>query len=368
MMGGMDVQGFADARFAPVRECFEEIIGGQAGTGAAFAAWCDGRLVADLWGGHADLARHRPWAARSLVQPYSVSKPFAAVCALRLVEAGQLDLDAPVQRYWPQFRAPATVRHVLSHQAGVVALDQPAPTEAFYDWDRLCALLAAQEPSWEPGTAHGESALFYGHLVGELVRRVDGRAVGRFLREEISGPAGLDFAFGLSPSQQARAVDLSGLDDTFRTGNAAGRPPLYQRATTNPPGAQDSAVVNGAAWRAAEIPAVNGHGTARAVADFYHALATHRVLSPAMLAEATSPQCSGPDRVFGDDNAWGLGFGLSDEGYGMGGLGGNYGGTCPAGGYSIGFVTGTVGSFDRVEALENTLRACLGLPPLPAAS
>ena len=359
----MSVEGHVDARFGPVRECFTEVVGGQAGTGAAFAAWCDGRLVADLWGGHADLAR-RPWQARSLVQPYSVSKPFAAVCALRLVEAGRLDLDAPVQRYWPQFRAPATVRHVLSHQAGVVALDQPAPTEAFYDWDGLCALLAAQEPSWAPGTAHGESAMFYGHLVGELVRRVDGRAVGRFLREEICGPAGLDFAFGLSRSQQARAVDLTGLDDAFRTGNAAGRPPLYQRAIANPPGAQDSGVVNSAAWRAAEIPAINGHGTARAVAGFYHALATHRVLSPGMLAEATSPQCAGPDRVFGDDNAWGLGFGISGDGYGMGGLGGNYGGTSTEGGYTIGFVTGTVGSFDRVDALENTLRACLGLPPV----
>jgi CubicO group peptidase (beta-lactamase class C family) len=363
----MSVAGHVDARFHPVRECFTEVVAGQAGTGAAFAAWCDGRLVADLWGGHADPARSRPWEASSLVQPYSVSKPFAAVCALRLVQAGRLDLDAPVQRYWPAFRAPATVRHVLSHQAGVVALDQPAPTEAFYDWDRLCTLLAAQEPYWEPGTAHGESALFYGHLVGELVRRVDGRGVGRFLHEEVCGPAGLDFAFGLSSSQRARTVDLTGLDDAFRAGNAAGRPPLYQRATTNPPGAQDRSVVNSAAWRAAEIPAVNGHGTARAVADFYHALATDQLLSPGLLAEAVSPQCAGPDRVFGDDKAWGLGFGISDDGYGMGGLGGNYGGACTTGGYTIGFVTGTVGSFDRVDALENTLRACLGLLPLPAA-
>ena len=196
------------------------------------------------------------------------------------------------------------------------------------------------------------------------MRRVDGRGVGRFLREEVCGPAELDFAFGLSPAQQARTVDLTGLDAAFRAGNAAGRPPLYQRATTNPPGAQDGAVVNSAAWRAAEIPAVNGHGTARAVADFYHALATHRLLSPGLLAEAISPQCAGPDRVFGDDNAWGLGFGISDDGYGMGGLGGNYGGTCTTGGYTIGFVTGSVGSFDRVDALENTLRTCLGLPPV----
>ena len=363
----MEVQGLADGRFGPVRQCFAEILDGQAGTGAAFAAWCDGRLVVDLWGGYADSGRRRPWEAGSLVQPYSVSKPFAAVCALRLVQAGRLALDAPVQRYWPGFRAEATVRHVLSHQAGVVMLERPAPTEAFYDWDWLCALLAAQPPSWPPGTAHGESALFYGHLVGELVRRVDGRSVGRFLAEEICGPAGLEFAFGLSPSQQARAVDLTGLDDAFRAGNAAGRPPLYQLAVANPPGAQDGSVVNSAAWRAAEIPAVNGHGTAAAVAGFYHALAAGRLLSPGMLAEAVTPQCAGPDRVFGDDTAWGLGFGISEDGYGMGGLGGSSGGTSTAGGYTVGFVTGTAGNHDRVDQLENTLRECLGLGPVPGA-
>jgi CubicO group peptidase (beta-lactamase class C family) len=360
----MDVHGFTDPRFAPVRDCFARILGHQPGTGAAFAAWFDGRRVVDLWGGYADRGRSRPWQPDTLVQPYSVSKPFAAVCALRLVQAGRLDLDAPVQRYWPEFRAPATVCHVLSHQAGVVVLDRPAPTEAFYDWDRLCGLLAAQEPSWPPGTAHGESALFYGHLVGELVRRVDGRGLGRFLREEVCGPSGLDFAFGLSPAEQARAVDLTGLDDAFRAANAEGRPELYRRAVDNPPGARDPGVVNGARWRAAEVPAVNGHGTARAVADFFHALDAGRVLSPEMLAEAVTPRASGPDRVFGHENAWGLGFGIGDDGYGMGGTGGSYGGTSTAGGYSIGFVTGTVGGHDRVDALEAALRDCLGLPPV----
>ena len=361
----MDVSGRVDTRFGPVRERFAEVIRGQAGTGAACAAFCDGRLVADLWGGWSDRARARPWEEGSLVQPYSVSKPFVAVCALRLVEAGRLDLDAPVQRYWPEFRAPATVRHVLSHQAGVVALDELVLTEVFYDWDRMCALLADQSPEWEPGTAHGESALFYGHLVGELVRRVDGRGPGRFLRAEVCGPAGLDFFFGLSPAEQALAVDLTGLGAGFRAASLAGRPALYQRATDNPPGAFDGEVVNGAAWRAAEIPAINGHGTARAVAGFYQALATGVVLSPGTLAEAVTPQCAGLDRVFGEQNAWGLGFGVDDMGWGMGGLGGNYGGFCPDGGYSIGFVTGSAGDFDRVDALENVLRDCLGLPPLP---
>jgi CubicO group peptidase (beta-lactamase class C family) len=294
-----------------------------------------------------------------------VCKPFVAVCALRLVEAGRLELDAPVQRYWPEFRAPATVRHVLSHQAGVVMLDRPVPAGAFYDWDYLSGLLAAQEPSWEPGAGHGESALFYGHLVGELVRRVDGRGVGRFVREEICGPSGLEFAFGLNPAQQVRAVDLTGLDDAFRAALMSGRPALYRRAVTNPPGAHDGAVVNSAAWRAAEIPAINGHGTARALADFYHALSAGRLLSPGMLAEAVIPLCAGPDRVSGYDNAWGLGFGIDDDGYGMGGLGGSYGGTSTAGGYTIGFVTGSVGNHDRANALESVLRNCLGLPPGP---
>jgi CubicO group peptidase (beta-lactamase class C family) len=264
----VDVQGFAARRFGPVRDCFAAVLAAQPGTGAAFAAWFDGEPVVDLWGGHADAARRRPWQAGSLVMPYSVSKPFAAVCALRLAEGGRLDLDAPVQRYWPEFRAPATVRHVLSHQAGVVLLDRPAPTEAFYDWDLLCGLLAEQQPAWPPGTAHGESALFYGHLVGELVRRIDGRSIGGFLREEVCGPAGLEFFFGLSPAQQAAAVELTGLGEDFLAAGAAGKPELYLRAVANPPGAHDAAVVNGARWRAAEIPAVNGHGTARAIAGF----------------------------------------------------------------------------------------------------
>ena len=345
-------------------EAFASVIAAQPGTGAALAVCCDGRLVVDLWGGYADRDRTRPWAADTLVQPYSVSKPFVAVCALHLAGAGRLDLDAPVQRYWPEFRAPATVRQVLSHQAGVVALDQPAPAAALLDWSWLCGLLAAQEPSWPPGTAHGESALFYGHLAGELVRRVDGRSPGRYLREEICGPRGLDFAFGLTPAEQARTADITGLDDAFRAAGLARRPGLYRRAMTNPPGALDAAVVNGAAWRAAEVPAVNGHGTARAVAGFYQALATGGLLGPGLLAEAVTPQCQGPDRVFGGELAWGLGFAVDEDGYGMGGVGGSYGGQSVTGGYSIGFVTGSAGDHDRLERVEDALRDCLGLPPL----
>ncbi len=362
----MNAHGTVDRGFEPVRLAFAEVLGAQRGTGAAAAAWHDGRWVADLWGGSADEPRSRSWRADSIVQPYSVAKPFAAVCALRLVDRGRLDLDAPVQRYWPQFRAAADVRQVLSHQAGVVLLDEPTPTEAFYDWDRMCALLAAQEPAWPPGTAHGESALFYGHLVGELVRRVDGRTLGTFLREEVCGPLGLDFAVGLSPAEQARAVDLTGLDEQFRRSNAADKPELYRRAIANPLGTLDPAVVNGRAWRAAEVPAINGHGTARGVAGLYAALLEGKVLSAALLREATRPHCSGVDAVFGSDNAWGLGFGVDDDGYGMGGLGGSVGWASTAGGYAFAFVTGTMGGHDRGTRVENALRDCLGLPAIEA--
>jgi hypothetical protein len=145
---------------------------------------------------------------------------------------------------------------------------------------------------------------------------------------------------------------------------AAGMPDLYRRATANPPGAFDPGVVNGSAWRAAEIPAVNGHGTARGAAGLYAALLRGELISPALLAEATTAQCSGVDLVFGQEAAWGLGFGLDGGDYGMGGSGGSYAGASTAGGYAFAFVTGTMGSHDRATLVEDAFRACLGMPPL----
>lgn len=336
----------------------------QGGTGAAIAAWHDGRWVVDLWGGAADADASRRWERDSIVQPYSVSKPFAAVCALALVDQRRLDLDAPMQHNWPEFRAEATIRQVLSHQAGVIALDHPQPTEVFYDWSLMCELLARQKPTWTPGTALGESALFFGHLIGEVVRRIDGRSLGHFLRDEVCGRLGLEFAVGLTPAEQARAVELTGLSDEFREQNASGKPALYRRAIVNPPGAQDAQVVNGRRWREAEVPAINGHGTARGVAGLYAALLQGQPLSTALLEEATRAQCSGPDLVIGGDKSWGLGFGIDPSGFGMGGLGGSVGWACPDGRYAFGFVTGSVGTHERATILENALRGCLGLAPI----
>jgi CubicO group peptidase (beta-lactamase class C family) len=352
--------GVVEPGFESVRDAFTDVLAEQHGTGAALAAWHDGHWIVDLWGGTATADGTRAWERDSIVMPYSVSKPFAAMCALLLVDRGLLDLDALVQHYWPEFTAKATVRQILSHQAGVVALDAPVATQVFYDWDRLCALLATQQPEWAPGTAHGESALFYGHLVGEIVRRIDGRGVGRFMREELCAPFGLDFAVGLTSEEQTRVVDLTCLSelDVPHAGD------LYRRATSNPPGNRDPEVVNSAAWRAAEIPAINGHGTARGIAGLYAALLRGDVLSAPLLGEATTAQCSGMDAVFGHENAWGLGFAVDADGYGMGGLGGSYGGASTRGGYAIAFVTGTMGSHDRGERVENALREHLGIPAI----
>lgn len=361
----MTVEGAVSEGFEPVRDAFEHVVAGQAGTGAAVAIWHDGRWVADLWGGRADEAGTRAWQRDTLVMTYSVSKAFTAVCALLLVDRGLLDLDAPVQRHWPELRAAATVRQLLSHQVGVVALADPAPAELLLDWQGLCARLAEEEPRWSVGTAIGESALFYGHLVGELVRRVDGRSLGTFLRDEVCRPAGLDFFVGLGDDELRRTADLTCMDVLVDQVNDPARPDLLRAALLNPPGALDADVVNSERWRRAEVPAVNGHGTARGITGLYARLLDGDVLSPALRAEAATAQARGIDKVMGGPaRAWGLGFAVEEDGFGMGGSGGSLGWACTSARYAYGFVTGTMGGHDRSDVVENAFREVIGLPPL----
>jgi CubicO group peptidase (beta-lactamase class C family) len=361
-MTGVPHGGEVAPRFEPVEAAFREVVAAQPGTGASLAVWHDGEWVVDLWGGWADEARTRPWRSDTLVMPYSVTKPFAAVCVLLLVDRGVLALDEPVVTYWPELRAATTLRQLLAHRAGLVLLDEPLPTEAFFDWDRLCASLAAQPPAWEPGTAAGESALFYGHLLGEVVRRVDGRSLGRFLAEEVCGPLDLDFHVGLGEAELDRVAALTGFGEEFRRA-AEGRPPLYARAIANPPGAQDPAVVCSERWRRAEVPAVNGHGTARSVAGLHAALGRGDLLSEAVRREMVSG-VEDEDLVIGGPTTWGLGVALDPDGFGMGGLGGSFGWWSEVGGYAVAFLTGHVGDHDRGDRLEGVLRETLGLPPL----
>jgi CubicO group peptidase (beta-lactamase class C family) len=326
------VHGHCERGFAPVRDALAEILASGAEVGAAVAVCVDTRPVVDLWGGHADAARTRPWERDMLVNLYSVGKAVSAVCVLRLVEAGRLDLDAPVARYWPEFaqagKGGIPVRYVLTHEVALPAVARPLPSGAWRHWDVMTAALAAQAPWWVPGAGHGYHVNTQGFLLGELVRRVTGTTYGAYLRESLAGPAGIDFFVGLTPALEARCAELvprpaSAEDEALRKqlsvdpATLSGLDLMRFNAYRNPPEVSGTGVVNTHAWRAAEVPSTNGHGNARAVARLYSALAGDgaldgvHVLAPELIAEACAPHVHGDDIVLQRPTRFGLGFQLT---------------------------------------------------------
>jgi len=368
----MQVHGSCEPAFAAVGEAFERGFVERGELGAAVAVHLNGELVVDLWGGLADPVEGRPWGEDTIAHAYSVSKPLVATCALLLADRGELDLEAPVSRYWPEYaragKERTLVRHLLAHQSGILALREPLPPEALFDWERLTAALAAAPPLWEPGTSHGEEAGFYGHLVGEVVRRADGRSVGRFFAEEVAASWGLDFHIGLGPAEQERAARLVDPGGAWRQSIRDDPRRWVEASLDNPPGMLDVDVVDSAAYRAAEVPAVNGHGTARAVARFYGGLAAGgaldgvRLLRPETVEEALRPQASGRDELLEDDAVWSLGFRVDDgESFGLGGIGGfaGYGLRRPGSALGYGYVTCLLAGYERTAAFEDALEEAL---------
>jgi CubicO group peptidase (beta-lactamase class C family) len=353
-MGEMDavaVGGVCDARFQSVREAFAENFARRGEVGAAVAVTVGGKLVADLWAGHADAARTRPWVRDTIVNVASATKGPTAICAHHLADRGLLDLDAPVATYWPEFaqagKAAIAVHMLLSHRAGLPAIETPLPTEALYDWDTMTSALAAQAPWWEPGTRHGYHAFTFGWLVGEVVRRITGKSLGRHWRDEVAQPLGLDCHIGLAAEHDTRVAEFipvppaPGGQPDFEEEMLKSAGPMVQKALNNPP--KTVADMNTRAWRAAEIPAGNAHTNARALARVYGAMACGgevdgvRVLSPHSIERARAEQASGPDAVlFGLPTRFGLGFSLPPQGAGFGSSSGSAFG-CPGAGGSIGF-------------------------------
>ncbi|MGH7899665.1 MAG: serine hydrolase domain-containing protein, partial [Candidatus Binatia bacterium] len=211
-MSEPSIEGVCPPRFAAVRDAFTANFAAGREVGASFAATLDGEVVIDLWGGFADAARTRPWTRDTIVNVFSTTKAMTALSAHLLVERGELDLDQPVARYWPEFaqagKERITTRHLLSHTAGLAAVRSPLPSGALYDWARMTETLAAETSWWPPGTANGYHALTYGYLVGEVVRRITGRTLGAFFRDEIAGPLAADFHIGLPASADARVGEL----------------------------------------------------------------------------------------------------------------------------------------------------------------
>ncbi len=361
------VHGHCDARFAAVRKAFEENLHDRGELGAAVAVTVDGETVVDLWGGWADEARSRPWERDTLVNLWSTSKGPTALCAHILADRGLLDLDAPVADHWPEFAAAGKedilVRHLLAHRAGLSGLREPHSLQQLFDWELTTRRLAAMEPWWTPGTRSGYHALTYGFLVGEVVRRVSGLLPGAFLEREVTGPLGIDFTIGLPEKESGRAAELVPPPVAASSEQAAvfsQLAPAALAALTNP--VVGAAEANSPAWRAAEIPAANGHGTARAVAALYGIFAGRgtydgrRVLSPEAAERVREGQGSCRDLVLGaglgreTEVALGLwlsgpngSYGPNPRAFGHDGFGGSCGLADPEAGVSLGYAMNRMG-------------------------
>ena len=207
-----DLMGTCDQRFEAVRAALARNLDSGEELGASLVVDIDGDIVADLWGGFCDEARTVPWSEHTITNVWSTTKTVTSLAALMLADRGDLDVDAPVAKYWPDFGAAGKqdilVRHVMSHASGVSGLDQPASVEDLYDWSAATARMAAQAPWWEPGTASGYHALNYGHLVGEVVRRISGQPLRQFVAEEIAGPLGADFQIGAAETDWDRIAPV----------------------------------------------------------------------------------------------------------------------------------------------------------------
>lgn len=315
----VEIQGNIPERFTKVADALARSIDDGRDVGASVAIVVDGEMVADFWGGYVDEARTTPWERDTIVNVWSTTKTMSALTALVLADRNMLDLDAPVAQYWPEFaangKAGVLVKHVLSHTSGVSGWAQPVTQDDVYDQDRSAEILAAQPPWWEPGTASGYHAINQGHLIGELVRRVTGRTLGTYFRDEIAGPLAADFHIGLAAEHDARVspiipppplqLDLAGDIDMDSPA---------MKTFTGPP--MDANHANTEAWRRAEIGAANGHGNARSVARIQSVVSNGgtvdevTLLSPATIERIFEVQADGIDVVLGIPLRFGIGYGL----------------------------------------------------------
>ena len=338
----MESRGYCDERFISAKRAFEKNFDLGLEVGASFAVSINGELVVDLWGGYSDSAKTRPWEKDTIVNVFSTTKIMTSLCIHLLIDKGLIDLEAPVFKYWPEF-AQATkenvlVKHLLSHSAGLPGFDEKIPVEALYDWDHIINLLAGQKPWWKPGTKIGYHMITFGYLLGELVRRVTGKSLGNFFRENIANPLDIDFHIGLSEDFDSRVADIIVPEEVFAKWQVI-LSKLFLRKTVKVFYNPDIQTVdfNGRAWRSAEIPSGNGHGNARSIAKVGSILACggmydkKKILSRSTVEKAIKPQISGRDVIMiYSPSKFGLGIGLLDDkfflgprSFGWGGAGGS---------------------------------------------
>ena len=314
-----EISGFCDPKFVAMKEVLSRSIDSGDDLGASGAVTINGKFVVDMWGGWADTEKKTPWNENTITNVWSTTKTMAAMCALVLFDRGLLDFDAPVAQYWPEFAAngkdKVLVRHIMSHTSGVSGWAQPVEFDDILDWNKSTSILAAQALWWEPGTASGYHAMNQGHLIGEVVRRITGKSLGTFFKEEIAGPLGADFHIGLDKSNFGRVshvvppppmpFDLDAMDPDS----------VAIKTFTGPLGA-DATNTWTDKWKSAEVPAANGHGNAKSVARVQSILTSGgevdgvRLLSTSTIDQIFKEQSYGVDLVLGIPLRFGIGYGL----------------------------------------------------------
>jgi CubicO group peptidase (beta-lactamase class C family) len=392
----MTISGSCDDQFAAVRDAFEANFDERGEVGASVCVTHNGETVVDLWGGVADPESGRAWERDTIGVVWSCTKGAAALCAHILIARGVLSLDAPVAEYWPEFakngKEAITLRMVLSHQAGLAALREPLPDDGYQDWELIVDRLAQQEPLWPPGTRNGYHALTFGHLVGELVRRVDGRGIGTFFREEVAEPLDLDLWIGLPEEHEARVAPtipapMPGPGDAI--------PSFYRAALSDPTSIAGMVLfhsglalapgwIDTRATHASELPAFGGIANARALAGMYRALAlggAPLVDAEQVAAMSTVTSASAVDATVLVPTRWSLGFVksidnraqgpgdedgivMSEDAFGHAGMGGSLGFADQIARLSFGYTMNrqgmTVGLDARGQSLVDATYGALG--------
>lgn len=397
---GMSQDGICVSQFEAVRAEFERNFADRGEVGASVCITIDGETVVDLWGGIADPATGRAWVRDTIGVIWSCTKGAITLCAHMLVSRGALDLDAPVATYWPEFadagKDAITVRMLLAHQAGLAAFTEPIPANGYCDWDLITTRLAAQEPLWEPGTRHGYHTFTYGHLIGELVRRLSGKSIGTFVRDEVARPLGLDLWIGLPVEHESRVAPT--LPAPFpQSGEVL--PSFYRAALDEPSSVAAKVIMHSGqllakGWidsreaHSTELPAIGGIGNARALAGMYRALAVggsvdgvQLVDDGALAAMGAVASANSLDATMLLPTRWSLGFMksidnsggppgdrdsavLSEEAFGNVGMGGSIGFADPRARMSFGYTMNRrgigVGLDARGQSLVDAAYRALG--------
>ena len=315
----METQGRFDEKFKSIVDCYENQFELGLDIGSSLAITYEGEMVVDIWAGNRDRAKSLPWEENTIVNVFSSTKNATSLAAYVLADRGQLDFFAPVAEYWPEFaqkgKENILVSHIMSHSSGLPGWDVPVAGEDLYDPDKVAALFETQEPWWEPGTALGYHAISVGNLMGEIIKRISGKTVGNFFRDEIAKPLDIDFHIGLEDKHHSRVAEIHQAvevnpEDLFELEEGS----VMQKVMTN--GIITAPDANTTEWRRAEIPAAGGHGNGRSIAESMALIANKgtykekRIFSEDLIRHALEEQIRGNDLVLVEPLRWGIGFGL----------------------------------------------------------